>query len=361
MTIYEFLEIQKQSAPVEPEPPNSKPAQMWAERCQLPYRVGSSDRLNVALTGLNADIPTEVTLTVVRVDRDGEISLPLVGNVKVGGLELEDVETAIHDAYVPAYFQNGIIVHVEVAEYHTTNVVVVGAVTTPGIIPLRRTERDVLHAVASAGGLVFTASGRMTLKRLRRPDEPVTLDLLDPKELEAAFSLEELEPGDIIEVEAATPNTIYVGGLVMVPGPQIFPPGTQVNLLQLLAAAGGVREELYPTDATLVRRLENGSDVQVRIDLNKLRSGEEPNIILAAGDIFWVPETFGTKTIDFLNRNLFFRAGFTASYNVIGNATGIEFLNRREEQSAALTSGSSNSSTLQNRVDPAGFLFPPSP
>ncbi len=358
ISIHEFIQIQEQSAPViAPEPEvNPRPAELWAERSNRPYRVGPSDTLTVTLTGLDLEAPTLPTITVARVDREGHINLPLVGPVTVADMELEDVEQAILGAYVPAYFQSGITVHTIVSDHATTDVVVVGAVATPGIIRLKRTERDVLHAVASAGGLAYVASGKVTIKRIGDAGDALTLNLLDPVELEKAFEVPDLNTGDIIEVEAATPNTIFVAGLVNVPGPQAFPPGTEVSLLQLLAAAGGVREDVLPTEATLVRRLEDGTDVQVRIDLEKLRSGEDPNIMLAAGDIFWVPETFGTRFVDFVNRSVFFRAGVSTTYNVTGNATGIEFLNRRDLQRSSFANVG-RGSTLQDRIDPAGFLF----
>lgn len=331
-------------------------AEIWSRHAFVPYRIGPADVLSVALTGL--DDPTTTMTFNVRVNREGHISLPLVGLVKVADKELEDVEEEIRKRYVPAVVKN-LSVIVEVKQYDTTDVVVVGAVAAPGLTPLHRTERSLLYAVAAAGGLSSDASGQVRLRRVRRPSGAVTFNLLDPIELEAAFSLEPLEAGDIVTVEAAQPNTIFVGGLVNLPGPQIFPPGSSVNLLQVLTAAGGVREDLFPKEGTLIRSSPDGHDIQVKFDLQRLRDGKDPNIKLAAGDIFLVPETFGTRVIDFVNRNIFFRAGVTATYTVTGNATGIEFLNRRAQQSARQGgSRGGGGSTLQNIVDPLGFLVP---
>ncbi|MBN2560124.1 MAG: polysaccharide biosynthesis/export family protein [Phycisphaerae bacterium] len=356
ISIHEFVEMQQDAAAQPTTQPSDRTFDVWAKHAFVPYRAGPSDVLGVALTGLNE--PTETIVLQARVNRDGEISLPMVGTVNVGDRELEDVERAIEAAYVPAIVK-AVSVNVEVVSYHTTDVLVTGAVTTPGLIPLRRTQRDLLHAVANAGGVSYDASGQITLKRVRRPAEGITLNVLDPIELEAAFSLEPLESGDVILVEAATPNQVFVGGLVRAPGPKLFPRGTQVNLLQVLASSGGVATEVAPSEATLIRRMPDGRDVQVKLDLDRLQRGEDPNIMLAAGDILWVPETIGTRTVDFFNRNIFFRAGFTASYNVTGNATGIEWLNRRSRQSGAFSQGATNGgNTIQNMVDPFGFLFP---
>lgn len=354
--IYEFIELQQQFAQTPTSQPNIEASEEWIDRSQRPYRVGPGDVLSIAMRGLND--PMDFTVIQKRVSRGGDIELPIVGSVKINDLETEDVEETIRDRYVPGVSKS-MTVHVDVVMPRTTDVLVVGAVATPGLVPLQRNERDVLHAVALAGGLSSQASGRMMLRRMRRPGEEVTLDLLDPIELDAALALDPLEPGDTVTVEASFPTTVFVGGLVNAPGPQGFAPGAEMNLLQVFAAAGGVQEDVFPREATLIRRMPDGSDVQVKLDLDKLKNGEHPNIALAAGDILWVPETFGTRVMDFINQTIFFRAGFTASYNVSGSATGFERLNRRGQafNNANVTPGT----TLQNQVDPLGFLVPPAP
>jgi protein involved in polysaccharide export with SLBB domain len=239
-------------------------------------------------------------------------------------------------------------VHAELLNADFTNVLVVGAVTTPGLVQLRRTERDMLRATVIAGGLSELASGRATLRRIRRPEEAVTLDLTDPEELKAALVLDPLEDGDIIHVEAAMPNMVFVGGLVNLPQPQTYPPGAEITVLQSIAAAGGLRTDVTPREATLVRRMDDGTDVHVKLDLDRLSTGEDPNIVLAAGDILWVPETAETRIQDWINRNIFVRAGVTVSYNV----TGVEYLNRANQQSRV----SSGSGTLQDTLDPFNFI-----
>jgi len=224
---------------------------------------------------------------------------------------------------------------------------VVGAVTTPGLIRLRRTERNLLYAIASAGGLTDMTSGRATLRRIRNPDQPVTLDLTEPAELEAALALAPLENGDIISV-AADPNTVFVGGLVNAPRPQTYPPGAPISVLQALAASGGLRTDVTPTEATLIRHMPDGRDVHVKIDIRRLQTAKDPNIQLAAGDILWVPDTVGTIVQDWINRNIYIRAG--ASANVNYNVSGIEFLNRRSQQAGRF------GSDLQSQFDPFGFL-----
>ena len=332
-------------------------SQLWATKARAPYKIGPGDVIQLSLLGLNET--GQPIITRLRVDKNGMIRLPIAGELNVTDMDIDDVEQAIVKKYVPSVVTH-LTAHAEMREATLTDVVVVGAAVRPGIISLRRSERDLLHAVAAAGGLTNAASGSVKLQRIKEPDKSVQLNLLDPVQLATSLSISPLEPGDIVTIEAAPSNTIFVGGLVLVPGPKTFNPGVNVTLMQALASAGGPREEVAPTEATLTRHRPDGTDVQVKIDLNKLKTGEEPNVMLAAGDILWVPETAGTKTLDFINKNFFLRFGATASYNVTGNATGIEFLNRREMQSSGFSNGGGTSgTTLQNSIDPLGFLAPP--
>ena len=350
ISLDEFIELQRQfdqTAPPE-EPPPAPPEVI--DLAWQPYRVGPGDSLVITNSGLNAAVVPQIE---VLVDRNGEIDLPLVGKLKVEGMEVEDIEDAVKAAHVPSKVRD-LSVRVAVASYDTTNVTVVGAVAEPGFVPLLRGQRNMLFAILAAGGVAHGASaGLVNLRRLRQPGEEVELNLLDPYELQAALALDPLEDGDIITVEAAPSNMIYVGGLVNGPSPQSYPPGTQVNILQAIAAAGGLRTDITPREGTLIRRMPDGEDVRVKLNLNRLGLCQDENIMLAAGDILWVPHTWETRVQDFINRNFFLRAGVSA--NVSYNVTGMEYLNRQAQQGSRLSAGGGGVN-LQDTFDPFGFL-----
>ncbi len=342
ISLAEFMAVDQVSVP-EVEAPSAETTQRAAGAFGL-YRVGAGDVLEVKTIGGGGE---EIYPPMnVRVGRDGKIDLPNLEPLSVGDMELEDIERAIKSAYVPNVHRE-LVVNVMPLALNGTKVLVIGAVTEPGLISLRRTDRNVLFAIVGAGGVTAIASGRATLRRLHAPETEETYDLTDPVELQAALAAAPLDHGDIIEVHTATPNTVYVGGLVRDVGPQMYDAGGRVNLLQALAAAGGLREDVGPKEGTLVRRMPDGTDVHVKLDLQRLACGLDPNLTLAAGDILWVPETFETRVRSFINQNLFFRAGVSVNYNV----TGIEFLNRQDQQAARFGGG-----TLQDSFDPLGFL-----
>ena len=206
MSMNDFLqleEVSRQNATqtIEQMPPSLADQQFG------PYQVGHGDVLRVTLTTTQA---SPFPPAMVRVDRNGAVMLPVIGAVQVGKRELEDVEGAIRDAYVPRVFSEA-VVHVELLSAEATNVVVVGAVTLPGFVQLRRTERNLLYAIIGAGGLSQAAAGQATLRRVRKPGETITLDLTDPVQVNQALALAPLENGDIISVPAAPLNTVYIG------------------------------------------------------------------------------------------------------------------------------------------------------
>lgn len=351
ISMAEFMALQEQRQQVVAETESDqKVIAQRIDRKLGPYRVGPSDVLALAVTG--ADQATPFAPLQARIDREGNIHLPVVGAVQVAGMELEDVEDAIHAAYVPRVLKDA-AVHVQMSDVATTNVLVVGAVTHPGLVPLRRTERDVFHAIVNAGGLVSElASGRATLCRIRQPEEEITLDLTKPQGIQEALVLDPLEHGDILTVHAATPNSYFVGGLVNAPHPQQYPQGVDMTVLQVLAASLGLRTDVSPREATLIRRMADGSDVHVKLDLDRITTGKDPNLVLAAGDVLWVPHTFNTRVQDWINRNVFVRAGVTATAGANYNAYGTEYLNSNARQSSA----NFIQPSLQDSFDPLGFL-----
>jgi protein involved in polysaccharide export with SLBB domain len=239
---------------------------------------------------------------------------------------------------------------VDVAKPETTNVLVTGAVTSPGLVPLRRTERNLLFAIVGAGGVSDMASGQVSLKKIRCPNEILTLDLSKADDLKKAIALPPLENGDIINVKPSTPNTIFVGGLVNMPHAQAYPPGVEVTVLQALAASGGLRTDLTPREATIIRRMPDGHDVQVKLNLDRVTTGKDPNLTLAAGDILWVPYTAETRVQEWINQNIYIRGGASFSYSQTGDHNYLHGQNWNNN------GGTNLNNNLQNQYDPFGFL-----
>jgi len=309
------------------------------------YKIGPGDVLAVTINGtaqVEAAPPQQV-----RVNRKGEIQLPIVGKIAVSGLELEDAEAAIQQAYIPKVYRQA-TVHIEIAKPLTTNVLVTGAVTQPGLVPLFYNQRNLLYAIVGAGGINERASRQVILRRIRSPKEAIKVDLSNAEGMRQALALAPLQTGDIVEVQAAAPNTVFVGGLVRNPYPQVYPPGTQITVLQALAASGGLRTDLTPREATLIRRMQDGKEVQVKLNLDRIAVGKDPNLVLAAGDILWVPYSVETRVQEWINQNLYLRGGASFSYSQTGDHN---YLHGKSFNAGQTTGGN-----LQDTYDPFGFL-----
>ncbi len=108
------------------------------------YRLGPDDLVRVDV------FQVEGLSRKVRVNNSGEIALPLVGSVAVGGLSANEVEELLRNKLGERYLQNP-QVSVSVEEFISQRVVVDGAVGKPGVYPLTG-RMTLLQLFALAGG-----------------------------------------------------------------------------------------------------------------------------------------------------------------------------------------------------------------
>ncbi len=276
-----------------------------------PYQVRPGDILSIRMFGLADERYTPVALDL-RVHDDGRIVPPLVGPIEVQGLTLNQVEQAVIAAHVPKIVKD-LSVYVQLADAEMTTVLVFGAATTPGLVKLRQNERNILYALAVAGGFGETAtagglsrdiSGRVRYRPINPAHEEVVYNLADMNDLRRVLQAPPLESGDLLIVEAAESSAVYVDGVVNRPGPIMIPPRSTLSVLRAVMAAGGLRDYLDVKDATLIRTGANGEDVHVKLNLSEMLAGRKPDVALLAGDILHIPYTVDTFMQEWFFRNL---------------------------------------------------------
>jgi polysaccharide biosynthesis/export protein len=108
------------------------------------YRVGPNDLIDVEVFEMDNLKRT------VRVNAAGAVSLPLIGQVVVGGLTSQEIEQRIAARYSEKYLQNP-QVSVFIREFTTERITIEGAIAHPGIFPLAG-KLTLLRALAMAGG-----------------------------------------------------------------------------------------------------------------------------------------------------------------------------------------------------------------
>ncbi|MBE3583529.1 MAG: SLBB domain-containing protein [Limnochordaceae bacterium] len=139
-------------------------------------------------------------------------------------------------------------------------VVVLGQVQNPGVVPWRAGMR-VLDLLAAAGGLTDQAAGERATLALAKDGKTITIDLTQLPQ--AASELNRpLQPGDTLFVPAAS-RQVAILGEVARPGLYPFTPG--LRLLDLVAAAGGWSEW---ADRQAVSLMRQASAPAVQADAN---------------------------------------------------------------------------------------------
>lgn len=111
------------------------------------YRFGSGDKLKVTVYGED-DLSGEVV-----VDGNGQVQLPLVGQVKAAGLTVHEFVAEVQSALGAKYLRDP-KVSVQIENYRPFYII--GEVNKPGEYPYE-SSLNVLGAVALAGGYTYRA------------------------------------------------------------------------------------------------------------------------------------------------------------------------------------------------------------
>ncbi|MCE9616618.1 MAG: polysaccharide biosynthesis/export family protein [Lentisphaerae bacterium] len=129
------------------------------------YPLGPEDVLEITVFALER--PGQPSVLSRRVNVDGKVNLPFVGDLQVAGLTARQAVKAVAAAYEGTYLKNP-QVDVNVTEYRSSPVVVTGAVKQPGIYYLRRRSSTVLEMLSLANGLALEAGNELLIVRGER-------------------------------------------------------------------------------------------------------------------------------------------------------------------------------------------------
>lgn len=153
----------------------------------LIYRLGTGDTLRITAPDLIAQGHSEPF--EVQVLDQGEIYLPRLGPVVVGGLSVAQTQQRVNQA-----LSNGLLTNpntvVALTEKGTVNVLVLGAVENPGVHALPRYENDVAHALAAAQGFAEDAGDVIEIHRRGQCITPMLHSVIQPN-----FPVHQLDRG----------------------------------------------------------------------------------------------------------------------------------------------------------------------
>ncbi|WP_181160155.1 polysaccharide biosynthesis/export family protein [Sandaracinobacter neustonicus] len=227
------------------------------------YILGPSDGISVIVYG-----QSEFNVST-RVKPDGSIVMPLIGKVQAEGKTVITLADEITRRLVQGNFLKDPIVNIEVSDYASNYIRIIGKVGSPGLIPLDKSNR-LMDVLLRSGWVQEAGNNTITLRRAAGGDEQKinTEDLAMGKVPDVI-----LQNGDVIIVPEA--EVIYLTGAVARPG--TYPLKRDMTMSELLAMAGGVG----PTGSSGKFGLKRGDAKEVNID------GTE---VLKAGDVVRVKE-----------------------------------------------------------------------
>ncbi|MCU1285437.1 MAG: polysaccharide export protein [Acidobacteriales bacterium] len=289
---------------------NSRASQQQSEpgspSQQMPeVSIGAGDLLEVSVLGAQ-DFTKQI-----RVSSTGDISLPLIGAIRVGGLSTTAAEQLVAKRLVEGGFFSDPQVSIFEKEYATQGVSVLGEVLKPGIYPLLG-RRSVFDAISAAGGTTPRAGNEITITHRDSPNKPETVALSYASAGSKAGVNAQVMPGDTVVVSKA--GIVYVVGDVAKPGGFVMENST-MTVLQAVAMAQGANQTAALNGAKLIRKVENKPQ-EIAIPLKEILAAKSPDLSLQPEDIVFVPNSAGKSAA---------RRGLEA---VLQTATGLAIYRR---------------------------------
>ena len=247
--------------------------------------IGGGDLLEVSVYGA-PDYDKQV-----RVSAEGEITLPLAGMVKIGGMTTAQAEVVIAMKLSDGGYFRDPKVSVLEKEFSTQGISVLGEVAKPGIYPLPG-SRNLFDAISAASGVSPRAGSIVTITHRNDPEHSVTVILSNNGKSSASANVP-LYPGDTVMVSKA--GIVYVTGAVIKPGGFVME-NAHMTVLQAVAMAQGATSTASLDKAEVIRNAGQGSKPEeIPIQLKKILSAKAPDVNLQENDIVFVPNS-GAKS-----------------------------------------------------------------
>lgn len=196
----------------------------------MDYRLGSGDIVHITVYGhpdLNLD---------ARVDEQGKINFPLIGEVPVTGDTASAAQNRIGQALEKGGFIKNAQVNLVVKQYRSKQVSVLGQVNHPGKYPLESTS-TVTDLLAMAGGITLAGSDSLILMHKQDgKSQQIKIDTSALFQDGQADLNRQVSDDDVIYVPRA--QVFYIYGQVQHPG--AFRLEQNMNVMQALSLGGGI-------------------------------------------------------------------------------------------------------------------------
>jgi polysaccharide biosynthesis/export protein len=234
------------------------------------YRIGPDDIIAVSVWD-QKDLDQ-----VVAVRPDGKISLPLVGEMEVGGLTVAEVASRLTTLYSRTV--RGAQVTVAVKEIRSRTIFFVGGVVRPGTLQLTQ-DLTVMQGLSAVGGPLPNADLESAF--IMRGEARIPVNLMAVLQKGDFKQNIKLQPGDTVVVPNA--DVVYVQGEVKTPGQVKYTRGLTVTTA--IAGAGGFTPLASPRRVK-IERTEGGKKASFQVNVND----PDKDVPLKPNDVITVPQ-----------------------------------------------------------------------
>jgi len=253
----------------------------------LPCDVVFSDDAYLIRPGdkLNIQVYREKDLSgIFSVNASGNMNYPLLGEIRVEGLLLDEFKDFLKESLGKSYLVNPQI-QVDFEESPSKSVAVFGQVAKGGNYILTP-NMTLVRLVSQVGG--FAPDAATNDVRIARIGDDGKKKFLHVDVTDIMKGLAEdvsLRPGDSVFVDKTEnlKDTVAVLGQVNKPGNYNLTPG--LTLVRLISEAGGFTATAAPNSVKIVRTSKGGKKDSFLIDVDNVITGKAKDWLLEANDI----------------------------------------------------------------------------
>ena len=225
------------------------------------YVIGPEDVLEIEVVG-------QPEKARAKVYTDGTIQMNLIGKIDVAGKTPRELGVLIANELKKGGFYASPVINVEVANYASRYVTVLGSVGTPGLVPINRRYR-LSEILARVGGVQASGADYIIVRPENGP--------------ERRYFIEKLATGDSSDDPYVTPgdkifspiaDVFYISGQVNSPG--TYPVKQDLTIAQAIARGGGLTQ--------------SGSDRKVSVTRAGKKVKLDSSAKIEAGDVVVIGE-----------------------------------------------------------------------
>ena len=238
------------------------------------YILGEGDIVNITVYD-HPDLKTKA-----RISGDGNITLPLIGQVYAANLSVNELSSKIESLLADGYIINP-QVGIFVESFKSRKATILGEVNSPGLYELAG-YTSLLELISTAGGLTENAANKVIVHRKMpssQQEDKIEINLRQLMEEGNDSQNIRIVDGDNVFIPKK--EVFYVTGEVKKPDSYNYEDG--LTVIQALTMAGGVSDKGAPGRIKVIRKIDGKEKLLEDV---KMDQSIQPN------DVIVVPESY---------------------------------------------------------------------